>query len=334
MGDIDTSMKLGGAAGKMAERTDEKNRIKLEEAHPEKGQKEVDASKIVPMNRQSLSQRMKSYQRTPGSFLLLVLVSLSALFTAAVLIFLIGYILVKGIPYLTPELFSWEYTSDNCSVVPAMINTVLMAFLALLIAVPFGVFSAVYLVEYAKKGNKLVKIIRITAETLTGIPSIVYGLFGLLFFVSALKWKYSMLAGACTLAIMILPTILRTTEEALLAVPDSFREGSFGLGAGKLRTVFRIVLPSAIPGILSGVILATGRIVGETAALIYTAGSVAKIPGSVFDSTRTLAVHMYTLSTEGLHVNQAYATAVVLLVVVIFINMLSSRVAKKIAAAK
>lgn len=295
---------------------------------------DVDASKIVPMNRQSLSDRLKSYKRTPGSFLLLVLVSLSALFTAAVLIFLIGHILIKGIPYLTPELFSWTYTSDNCSVVPAMINTVLMAFLALLIAVPFGVFSAVYLVEYAQKGNKLVKIIRITAETLTGIPSIVYGLFGMLFFVSALKWKYSMLAGACTLAIMILPTILRTTEEALLAVPDSFREGSFGLGAGKLRTVFRIVLPSAIPGILSGVILATGRIVGETAALIYTAGSVAKVPSSVFDSTRTLAVHMYTLSTEGLHINQAYATAVVLLVVVILINMLSSKVAKKISAAK
>lgn len=282
------------------------------------------------MNRQTLSERLRSYKRTPGSFLLLVLVSLSALFTAAVLIFLIGYILVKGIPYLTPSLFAWEYTSDNCSVVPAMINTVLMAFLALLIAVPFGVFSAIYLVEYAGKGNKLVKAIRITAETLTGIPSIVYGLFGMLFFVSALKWKYSLLAGACTISIMILPTILRTTEEALLAVPDSFREGSFGLGAGKLRTVFRIVLPSAVPGILSGVILATGRIVGETAALMYTAGSVAKIPNSVFDSTRTLAVHMYTLSTEGLHVNQAYATAVVLLVVVVFINFLSARAADRI----
>lgn len=300
-------------------------------ADNEKKPNEVDTSNIVAINRQSWAERMKSYMRTPGSFLLLFLVSLSALFTAAVLIFLIGYILVKGVPYLTPELFSWTYTSDNCSVVPAMINTVLMAFLALLIAVPFGVFSAVYLVEYAKKGNKLVKIIRITAETLTGIPSIVYGLFGMLFFVTALKWKYSMLAGACTISIMILPTILRTTEEALLAVPDSFREGSFGLGAGKLRTVFRIVLPSAIPGILSGVILATGRIVGETAALIYTAGSVAKVPSSVFDSTRTLAVHMYTLSTEGLHINQAYATAVVLLVVVILINMLSSKVAKKIA---
>ena len=300
---------------------------------PEKMQDEVDVSRIVAINRQSWKERLKSYKRTPGSLLLLLLVGLAALITAAVLIFLVGYILVNGVPYLTADLFAWTYTSDNCSVVPAMINTVLMTLLSLLIAVPFGVFSAVYLVEYAKKGNKLVKVIRVTAETLTGIPSIVYGLFGMLFFVSALRWKYSLLAGACTLSIMILPVILRTTEEALLAVPDSFREGSFGLGAGKLRTVFRIVLPSAIPGILSGVILATGRIVGETAALIYPAGSVAKIPGSVFDSTRTLAVHMYNLSNEGLHVNQAYATAVVLLVVVICINLLSSKLAGKISKA-
>ena len=197
-----------------------------------------------------------------------------------------------------------------------------------------GIGSAIYLVEYAKKGNKLVKVIRVTAETLTGIPSIVYGLFGMLFFVTALKWKFSILAGAFTLAIMILPVILRTTEEALLSVPDSYREGSFGLGAGKLRTIFKIVLPAAVPGILSGVILATGRIVGETAALIYTAGSVAKIPSSVFSSGRTLAVHMYLLANEGLHVNQAYATAVILLILVIAINALSSFIAKKITKAQ
>lgn len=291
------------------------------------------AENIVGINRVSFRERLKSYRRTPGSLVLLILVSLSALITAAVLVFLVGYILVKGIPYLTPDLFAWEYTSDNCSVVPSIINTVLMAFLALIVAVPFGIFAAVYLVEYANKGNKLVKVIRITAETLTGIPSIVYGLFGMLFFVSALHWGFSLLAGAFTLSIMILPTILRTTEEALMSVPDSFREGSFGLGAGKLRTVFRIVLPSAVPGILSGVILATGRIVGETAALIYTAGSVAKVPENVFSSTRTLAVHMYNLSNEGLHVNQAYATAVVLLAVVILINWLSAKLAKKVAKA-
>ena len=288
----------------------------------------------APMNRLSLSDRLKSYKRTPGSLLVMLLVVLSAVATIAALIFLILYILVNGIPYINADLFSWTYTSENCSVVPAAINTVIMAAISLLLAVPFGIGSAIYLVEYAKKGNKLVKVIRVTAETLTGIPSIVYGLFGMLFFVTALKWKFSILAGAFTLAIMILPVILRTTEEALLSVPDSYREGSFGLGAGKLRTIFKIVLPAAVPGILSGVILATGRIVGETAALIYTAGSVAKIPSSVFSSGRTLAVHMYLLANEGLHVNQAYATAVVLLILVIAINALSSFIAKKITKAQ
>ena len=236
----------------------------------------------APMNRLSLSDRLKSYKRTPGSLLVMLLVVLSAVATIAALIFLILYILVNGIPYINADLFSWNYTSENCSVIPAAINTVIMAAISLLLAVPFGIGSAIYLVEYAKKGNKLVKVIRVTAETLTGIPSIVYGLFGMLFFVTALKWKFSILAGAFTLAIMILPVILRTTEEALLSVPDSYREGSFGLGAGKLRTIFKIVLPAAVPGILSGVILATGRIVGETAALIYTAGSVAKIQAVYF----------------------------------------------------
>ena len=287
----------------------------------------------APMNRLTLSDRLKSYKRTPGSFLVMLLVVLSAVATIAALVFLILYILVNGIPYINADLFSWTYTSENCSVVPAAINTVIMAAISLLLAVPFGIGSAIYLVEYAKKGNKLVKVIRVTAETLTGIPSIVYGLFGMLFFVTALKWKFSILAGAFTLAIMILPVILRTTEEALLSVSDSYREGSFGLGAGKLRTIFKIVLPAAVPGILSGVILATGRIVGETAALIYTAGSVAKIPSSAFSSGRTLAVHMYLLANEGLHVNQAYATAVILLILVIGINALSSFIAKKISKA-
>lgn len=206
-----------------------------------------------------------------------------------------------------------------------------MTVLALVISIPFGVGAAIYLVEYAKKGNKLVEIVRVTAETLAGIPSIIYGLFGMLFFVTALHWGYSMLAGAMTLAIMVLPTIMRTTEEALLCVPDSFREGSFGLGAGKLRTIFKIVLPSAIPGILSGIILAIGRIVGETAALIYTSGTVAGIAGFL-DSGRTLAIHMYSLSREGMHTNEAYATAVVLLVIVLLINGVSSLIAKRFEA--
>ena len=213
---------------------------------------------------------------------------------------------------------------------PALLNTVLITAISLVIAVPLGIFAAIYLVEYAKRGNKLVSMVRMTAETLSGIPSIVYGLFGMLFFVTTLGWGNSLIAGSCTLAIMILPLIMRTTEEALNTVPDSFREGSFGLGAGKLRTVFRVILPTAVPGILSGVILAIGRIVGESAALIYTAGTIAQYPKDIFSSTRTLSVHMYLCTNEGLHTSQAYGTAVVLLVLVVIINALSSFAAKKL----
>lgn len=272
----------------------------------------------------------KMREKHVGSKIQKAFVMLAAFFTFAILLFLIAYILINGIPHIKLSLFEWEYNTDNVSLMPALINTIIIIALALLIAVPVGIFSAIYLVEYAPKGNKFVEVIRITTETLSGIPSIVYGLFGMLFFVNALKWRFSLLAGAFTVAIMVLPSIMRTTEEALKSVPDSYREGSFGLGAGKLRTVFRIVLPSAIPGILAGVILAIGRIVGETAALIYTAGTVAEIPESVMDSGRTLAVHMYNLSNEALYMNQAYATAVVLLVLVIGINALSSFVAKKL----
>ena len=211
---------------------------------------------------------LKKYKGQPLSLFLRILVNLAALITVAVLVSVVGYILIKGIPNLKPELFAWTFTTDNQSMMPAIINTLTITAVALLIAVPFGIGSAIYLVEYAKRGNKLVNVIRLTTETLSGIPSIVYGLFGYLMFVVALEWSYSLLAGTLTLAIMILPLIMRTTEEALKSVPDTFREGSFGLGAGKLRTVFRIVLPSAVPGILSGIILGIGRIVGETAALI------------------------------------------------------------------
>ena len=253
-----------------------------------------------------------------------------AAFSVGVLVLIVGYILIKGIPHLSPELFAWEYNSNNVSMMPAIINTLLMTLLSLLVCVPLGIGAAIYLTEYARRGSRLVKLVRMTAETLSGIPSIIYGLFGALFFVVSLKMGLSLLSGALTLSIMVLPTMMRTTEEALLAVPDSFREGSFGLGAGRLRTTFKVVLPSAIPGILSGVILAIGRIVGETAALIYTAGTVAKVPDSLLDSTRTLAVHMYTISTEGLYINQSYATAVVLLVMVLIINGLSAVIAKRI----
>ena len=253
--------------------------------------------------------KLSYWKNHPGSAILRLLVWLSAIITVAVMAFLVGFILIKGVGNLTPDLFALEYNSDNASLMPALINTLIITLLSLVIAVPFGIFAAIYLVEYAKKGSKLVKIIRITTETLQGIPSIIFGLFGLLFFSTALHWGYSLLAGAMTLVIMILPLIIRTTEEALMGVPDAYREASFGLGAGKLRTVFKVVLPSAIPGILSGVVLATGRIVGETAALIYTAGSVAKVPSSSMGSGRTLAVHMYVLSSEGFYMDRAYATA-------------------------
>ena len=268
--------------------------------------------------------------RKVESIILRVLIFAAAAATFAVLLFLLAYIWINGLPNIKPSLFSLEYNTENASLMPALVNTVIMTALSLVIAIPFGIFSAIFLVEYAKKGNKFVGIIRITAETLSGIPSIVYGLFGMLFFVSALKWGYSILAGAFTMSIMILPLIMRTTEEALKSVPDTYREGSFGLGAGKLRTIFRIVLPAAVPGIMAGVILAIGRIMGETAALMYTAGTVPKMASSPMDSGRTLAVHMYNLSSEGLYMDQAYATAVILLIVVVGMNTLSAVAARKL----
>ena len=272
--------------------------------------------------------------RKSKSYIMKALVYLATAITLVSMLYLIIYILINGIPYINGDLFAWKYNSQNVSMTPAIINTIIVVALTLVIAVPVGIAAAIYLVEYAKRGSKLVKVIRVTTETLAGIPSIVFGLFGFLSFVIAFKWGYSMLAGILTLAMMVLPTIIRTTEESLIAVPDLFREGSYGLGAGKLRTIFLIVLPSAVPGILSGVILAVGRIVGESAALIFTAGSMAAVPDSLFASTRTLAVHMYCLLSEGLYINQAYATAVILLLIILIINGLSQSAAKKVSKGK
>ena len=281
-----------------------------------------------------LNRKLQDCGRDPLSLFLLGCVIAAALITFMVLSFLLGYILWQGLPNIETGLFALQYNSENVSLFPALVDTVLMVIMALAIATPLGIFAAVYLVEYASRGNRLVSLVRVTADTLAGIPSIVYGLFGMLFFVTYLKWGYSLLAGACTVAIMILPLIMRTTEEALKAIPDSYREGSYGLGAGKLRTVFAVVLPSAVPGILAGVILSIGRIVGETAALIYTAGTVAALPDGVLSSGRTLAVHMYVLASEGLYMKQAYATAVILVVIVVAINALSSRLAKQLMKGK
>lgn len=279
------------------------------------------------INITTFKQKWKSYRKHPLSLILFILVVGAAAITIFVILSLVGYILFKGVPQLKPSLFAWKYTTENVSMMPAIINTIIMTLMSLAIAVPLGIFSAIYLTEYARRGNKLVKVVRLTAETLAGIPSIVYGLFGYLMFVVTLKFNYSIMAGALTLSIMVLPTIMRTTEEAIKSVPDTFREGSFGLGAGRLRTVFRIILPSAMQGIVAGVILSIGRIVGETAALIFTSGSAKGLPDSLLDSGRTLAVHMWVLSTEGLHVNETYATAVVLLIMVVGINAVSKVIA-------
>ncbi|HEM3679755.1 TPA: phosphate ABC transporter permease PstA [Streptococcus suis] len=268
------------------------------------------------------------------SLFLRLVVYLSASLAGLATVFIVGYILLKGIPFLRPELFSWTYNSENVSMLPALLNTILMAILALLIALPIGIGASVYLTEYAKSGNPLVTVVRLATETLSGIPSVIYGLFGALFFVKFLNLGLSIIAGAATLSIMILPLIMRTTEEALLSVEDGYREGSFALGAGKLRTIFHVVLPSALPGIFSGVVLALGRVIGESAALIFTAGTVAEVAKSLTSSGRTLAVHMYLISGEGIYVNQTYATAVILLILVIVMNLLSEWIANKLGRNK
>lgn len=284
------------------------------------------------VNQRTLKQRFASRKHDPVSLILFGFVYLAAFVSFLMIAFIISYILVKGVPHLNKGLFSLTYTTDNVSLLPALINTVFITILTLLIAVPIGIGGSIYLTEYAKRDNPIVNIIRIATETLSGIPSIIYGLFGALFFVKYAHFGLSLLSGAVTLSIMILPLIMRTTEEALLSVPNSYREGAFALGAGKLRTIFKLVLPSAMPGIFSGVILAIGRIIGESAALIFTAGTVAEVAKSVFSSSRTLAVHMYAISGEGLYINQTYATAVVLLILVIGINFLSGLIAKRLGS--
>ena len=271
------------------------------------------------------------------SKILRALVYVGAIHTSLVLAGIVGYILINGIPHLKPSLFEWTYTSENVSLMPALIDTILMALLALALSVPTGVGAAIYLVEYARSSSRFVRAVRMTAETLQGIPSIIYGLFGLLFFTTMLGWGLSLISGACTLAIMVLPVVMRTTEEALLAVPESYKQGGFALGAGRVRTIFRCVLPSALPGIVGGVLLALGRCVGEVAALLFTAGTVAQIPDfggqgifAIFDSCRTLAVHMYVLASEGLHMDETYATAVVLLILIVILNMGANFAAKRL----
>lgn len=283
----------------------------------------MDLVKTLPANPEPKTRKDYSYL---GKIVVL---------TGGLLIFflffsLVLYCLIKGIPNLSWSLFALTYTSENVSMLPALINTFSLTLFTLLLAGPIGIFAAIYLVEYAGKAQGIVKIIRLATETLAGIPSIVYGLFGYLSFVVTLHLGYSQLAGIFTLSIMILPIIIRTTEEAILAVPVSFREASFALGAGKVRTIFKIILPTAFPGILGGLILSSGRIIGETAALIYTTGTLPEIVKTPLQSGRSLALHMYALLSEGLYTKQAYGTAVILLLVVIFLNSFAHFFLKKI----
>ena len=278
---------------------------------------------IQAINHQTIGQRLKSYKRSPLSLVLLLLVSVSALLTVLTLLFLIAYILIKGIPYLTPSLFAWEYTTENVSLMPALVNTVVMTGLSLLIAVPLGIFAAIYLVEYAKRGNRLVSIVRITAETLTGIPSIVYGLFGFLLFAVALDWSYTILGGAMTLAIMILPTIIGVTESAIRSVPESYYEGSLALGATKERSIFFVMLPAAKSGILAAVVLGIGRAIGETMAVVMVAGNQPRMPQGILKGVRTMTANIVTEMgyATGLHREALIATAVVLFIFILIINL-------------
>lgn len=277
--------------------------------------------------------------------LLKILVYVAAMITLTIVCFVIGYIFVKGVPQIINELeklrlgeysiFELNYSSKNVSLVPSIVNTFIMIGFSLTISAVLGISTAIYLVEYAKVGNPFVEAIRITSETLSGIPSIIYGLFGMIFFVTYAGFGFSLLSGILTMSIMILPLIIRSTEEALQSVPLSYREASLGLGAGKLRTICVIILPSAMNGILAGVILAIGRIIGETAALLYTSGTTTNIASNPINSGgRTLSVHMYMLTSEGTHFDQAYATAAVLLVIVMLVNSLSYALAKKLTRGK
>ena len=250
-----------------------------------------------------------------------------------VLSVVIGFIFIKGFPHLTPRLLfgKYEFGSEKITVFPSIIATLMTVFLSLVIAIPIGIGTAVFLNEYAKKKNFFIKIIRSAIDVLNGVPSIVYGLFGMIVFVPLSGGTSSILAGSLTVSIMLLPTVVRSTEESLKSVQDSLREGSLALGAGKLRTIFKIVLPSALPGITAAILLSMGRVIAESAPFIYTMGSViSAIPTSYLDSNATLAVALYRLSGEGWYTNEAYATAVVLIVLVLGLNLLAEFVAGKL----
>ncbi len=249
------------------------------------------------------------------------LIAISSL-TILMLVWILGYIFIKGIAHI-----------NLGDLIPPIVSTLYMVAIGLLISAPIGIGAAIYLNEYAK-GGRFVKIIRFATETLAAVPSILFGLFGMMFFLTQCKLGFSILAGALTISLMVLPTMVKTTEEALKTVPVALREGSLALGAGQFVTIMKVVLPSALPGILTGVVLGTGRIVGETAAIYLTAGTMLNLPTTPMESGRTLAVHLYLLAKEGISFEEAYGTAVVLLVIILLLNLLTYFIGHKLRKVK
>lgn len=259
--------------------------------------------------------------------------SLQAYLTVGILLLIVGVIFVKGIPYINLE-FLFYYPEDmgrHGGIFPSIVGTIFLVVLSLIFATPLGLGTAIFLTEYTKE-SKFTRAIRFGVESLAGIPSIIYGLFGFIFFVIKLGMGWSLLSGALTLTIMILPTIIRTAEEAIKAVPKSLRMVSHSLGATRWETTTKVVLPSAAPGILTGIMLSVGRAIGETAAVIFTMGSSLRLPTSLFDSGRTMAVHFYILAREGISMEKAYATALVLVLSILSINILAYYVMNRLIA--
>lgn len=262
--------------------------------------------------------------------ILYILLWLAALVTVGILVGIVGFIFYKGIGLINWKFIISDYSPSGVGGIwPMIITTIYTIVISLLIATPIGILAAVYLQEYAKQG-RLVRTIRFATESLTGIPSIIYGLFGAVFFVTTLKMGMSIIAASLTLTIMVLPVIIRTTEEALKTVPQSYREGSLALGTTKLQTLLKVILPSAMPGILSGIILSMGRIIGESAAIFLTAGTVAAMPESIFSSARTLTVHAYLVTQEAGDIELAAAIGVVLIVIILALNLTASWISKKL----
>ena len=279
----------------------------------------------------SIIKKLREYLNRPLSFVMFLLIIISTVITALTVVFIIGYIFIKGVPNLSLDLFSLKYSSSNQSMLPSIINTVYLTALTLLLAVPIGIFSAIYLAEYSRKNSFFVKIINIANETLSGIPSIIYGLVGMLFFCQFMGLQTSLFAGALTLAIMNLPTIMRTTQESLKTVPNSYREGAFALGAGKWRVIRTVVLPGCVDGIVTGCILSVGRILGESAALLYTAGFAHVLNGffeAMSGSGATLTVALYFYAKEEGAFDVAFAIASILMILTLAINLAATLAGK------